>query len=163
LVDLNVNMRRFTHAADTIVRFLGGEAPPPREMRVPALMRLAEIHADGEMDAHRAAAVLRDVLREDPANQEAHYRIGQELYLSGRYNEARQHIEKCIEIAAAPGSGTVAGGVAGGGADLHAAPSPELLARYYYYLGRILEAMGDTRSAGSQYRRAAEYDPSYGP
>src|SRR5262249_46434777 len=48
LVDLNVNMRRFTHAADTIVRFLDVKPGPPNATRVAALLHLAEIHADGE-------------------------------------------------------------------------------------------------------------------
>jgi tetratricopeptide (TPR) repeat protein len=148
LVDLNVNMRRMTQAADVIVRFLEATPAPPREMRVPALLRLAEIYGDGEMDPHRAAGVLREVLRLEPGSHEGHYLLAQELYLLGRFPEARQHIEKVIEIAAAPGPVAI---------------SPEALARYYYYLGRILEAMGEARSAGSQYRRAAEYDPAYGP
>src|SRR5262249_39804040 len=131
LVDLHVNMRRFTHAADTIVRFLEAQPAPP--VRVAALLHLAEIHSDGEMDPHKASSVLREVLRLDPSHQEAHYRLAQELFVAGRYAEARQHIEKVIEIAAAPGQ--------------HA-PSPEALARYYYFLGRILEGMGDPRSAG---------------
>src|SRR5262249_40589453 len=94
--------------------------------------------------------VLREVLRIEPAHQEAHYRLAQELFVAGRFAEARQHIEAVIEIAAAPGQ---------------TAPSPEALARYYYYLRRILQAPGGHRRppAGSQHRRGAEYDPAYAP
>jgi tetratricopeptide (TPR) repeat protein len=147
LVDLHANMRRWTHAADAIMKFLERPPTPPREVRVRALMRLAEIHGDGEMDPHRAATVLREVLKHEPANQEALYRLAQELYVVGRFAEAKQHIERVIELAAAPGVPL----------------SAESLARYYFYLGRIIDALGDQRGAGSQYRRAAEYDPAYAP
>ena len=96
-------MRRWTHAADAIMKFLERPPTPPREVRVRALMRLAEIHGDGEMDPHRAATVLREVLKHEPANQEALYRLAQELYVVGRFAEAKQHIERVIELAAAPG------------------------------------------------------------
>jgi tetratricopeptide (TPR) repeat protein len=98
-------------------------------------MRLAEIHGDGEMDPHRAASVLRELLRIDPTNQEALYHLAQEEFVTGRHAEARQHIERVIELAAAPG----------------APLSAEALARYYYYLGRIVEALGDGRGAGNIY------------
>jgi tetratricopeptide (TPR) repeat protein len=147
LVDLHANMRRWTHACDAIVKYLESDPPPTDDIRVRALTRLAEIHDEGEMDAHKAASVLREVIRLDPQHQEAHYLLAQQMYLLGRYDEARTAIERVIELAAAPG------------ADLR----PENLARYYYYLGRIIEASGDKRSAASRYRRAAEYDPGYAP
>lgn len=147
LVEVRVNMRHFAAATETIQRFLDTTPPPPPPVKVEALFRLAEIHADGEMDAARAVTVLREVLRVDPAHQEALYRLAQELAIIGRYPEAKQAVEKVIDIAAAPG----------------ATLSAESLARYYYYLGRILEAMGDVRGAGSQYRRAHDYDPGYAP
>jgi hypothetical protein len=40
---------------------------------------------------------------------------------------------------------------------------PQLLSRYYYYFGRIVEATGESQRVGSHYRRAAEYDPAYSP
>jgi tetratricopeptide (TPR) repeat protein len=147
LVDLHVAMRRYEAAAEVVARFLETKPLPPRETRVAALLRLAEIHGDGEMDAERAANVLREVIRFDPTNQDALYRLAQELYVLGRFPEARQHIEKVIEAAAAPGT----------------APLAESLARYYYFLGRIYDAMGDARGSGSAYRRASEYDPGYAP
>ncbi len=147
LVDLSCNMRRYPAAAETLHKFLETKPPPSREVRVMALLRLGEIHGDGEMDATRAVQVLREVLRVDPANQEALYRLAQELYISSRFPEARVAIEKVIEVAAAPGSHPIA----------------EALARYYYFLGRVLDAIGDVRGAGLQFRRAAEYDPSYAP
>jgi len=147
LVDLHCNMRRWTHATDAIVRFIEGASTPPDDVRARALMRQAEIHADCEMDSHRAVAVLKEIIRLEPQNEEAPYRMAQELFLLGRYGEARSAIERAIELAAAPGREI----------------RPEVLARYYYYLGRIVEAAGDTRVATSQYRRAAEYDPGYAP
>jgi len=147
LVHLHVNMRRWTHALDTLVRFIDAKPPPDKELRVVALMRQAEIHADCELDPHRAVTVLKEIIRLDSSHQEAAYRLAQELYLLGRYDEARTAIDRVIQLAAAPGSPV----------------SPEALARYYYYLGRIIESGGDARSATSRYRRAAEYDPGYAP
>jgi len=147
MITLHLNMRRWTAAVDAIVKFLASSPPPPPEVRLTALMRQAEIHADCEMEPHRAIAVLREVIRLDPAHEEAYYRLAQEHYLLGRYPDARQAIDRVIELAAAPGS----------------AISPESLARYYYYRGRITEVSGDPRGATSQYRRAVEYDPGYAP
>ncbi len=147
LVDLHANMRRWTHAVDAIVRFLDSSTSQADEVRVKALMRQAEIHADCEMDPHRAITVLKEVIKIDPSHQEAPYRLAQELYLLNRYGEARAAVERVIQLAAAPGTNVLA----------------ETLARYYYYLGRIIEASEDSRSAASQYRRAAEYDPGYAP
>jgi tetratricopeptide (TPR) repeat protein len=147
LVDFHANMRRWSHAVDAIVRFLESSVPPSPEIRLAALMRQAEIHADCEMDPHRAISVLREVLRLEPTHQDAHYRIAQEYYLLGRFSDARQAIERVIELASAPG----------------ASLSPQYLARSYYYKGRILEAAGDPRAATSQFRRAIEYDPGYAP
>ena len=147
LVDLHCNMRRWTHAVDAIVQFLESDPPPAEDVRVRALLRQAEIHGDCEMDSHRAVAVLKEIIKLEPDNEEAPYRLAQELYLLGRTGEARQAIERAIQLAAAPGKEV----------------KPETLARYYYYLGRIIERAGDQRGAASQFRRAAEYDPGYAP
>jgi len=147
LVDLHCSMRRWTHAADAIRSFLDSRPAPEHEKRVQALMRLAQIYDEGEMDPHRAAAALREVLKYDAQHQDAHYLLAQQLVLLGRFDDARASINKCIEIAAAPG----------------AALSPTALARYYYYLGHIKSTGGDLRGSVSQYRRAAEYDPGYAP
>lgn len=147
LVDLHCGMRRWTHAVDRIVKFLEAEPGPDEPTRLRALMRQAEIHADCEMDPHKAISVLREVIRLKSDHQDAYYRIAQEHYALGRYAEAKSSIDRVIQLAAAPGSPV----------------SPEQLARYYYYLGRIMEASGESRGAASQYRRAAEYDPGYAP
>mgnify|MGYP002377498904 CR=1 FL=1 len=147
LITLHVNMRRWSHAVDAIVKFLNGASNVSPTVRVAALMRQAEIHADCEMEPHRAISVLREVIRLDPMHEEAYYRLAQEHYLLGRHPDARAAVDRVIELAAAPGS----------------AISPENLARYYYYRGRITETSGDQRGATSQYRRASEYDPGYAP
>jgi tetratricopeptide (TPR) repeat protein len=146
-VDFHLSMRRDTLAVTAIAGFLGNNPPPPVDVRVTALMRQAEIHADHEMQPARAIAVLQEVIRLAPAHEEAYYRLAQEHFVSGQYGEARAAIDQVIELAAAPGS----------------AISPESLARYYYYRGRIIEAGGDARGATSQYRRAIDYDPGYTP
>lgn len=146
MITLHLNMRRWSHAVDAIVKFLN-HSDVSQAVRVGALMRQAEIHADCEMEPHRAISVLREVIRIDPIHEEAYYRLAQEHYLLGRHADARAAIDRVIELAAAPGS----------------AISPENLARYYYYRGRITETSGDPRGATSQYRRASEYDPGYAP
>ncbi|MBP6628718.1 MAG: tetratricopeptide repeat protein [Kofleriaceae bacterium] len=147
LVDYYGAMRRWKEAVLAITRFLAASPQPSPEVRVRALLRRAEIHAEGEMNAQRAVGVLHDVIALDPGQHEAYYHLAQELYLLGRYGEARTAIERVIELVTAPG----------------ATLSAEALARYYYYKGRILDAAGDARSASQQYRRAGEYDPGYAP
>jgi len=146
-ITLDVNMRRWSDAVRAIEVFIHTTPPPSLEVRVAALMRQAEIHADYEMDAANAIAALREVIRLDPSHEHAYYLLAQEHFGVGRYAEARAAIDRVIELAAAPGS----------------AIAPESLARYYYYRGRITEVGGDARGATSQYRRACEYDPGYAP
>src|SRR5690606_13707464 len=146
-VDLYVAMRRWMLAVETLSEFIHAAPPPPREVQIKALLRIAEIHADGEMDPHKAIRVLTELIRFDESVVEAHYLLAQEYFSIGRFADARAAIERVIELAAAPGLNV----------------SPEQLARYYYYLGRIIEQGGDSRAATSHYRRAAEYDPGYAP
>ncbi|HEY5950587.1 MAG TPA: tetratricopeptide repeat protein, partial [Kofleriaceae bacterium] len=145
LVEFHTDMRHWKQAVEAIQQFVDG-GPAPND-RLSALMRQAAIHADCEMDANRAIAVLRHVIQIEPAHQDAYYLLAQQYFLVGRHNEARQAIERVIDLATAPGMGL----------------SAEALARYYYYKGRILDAAGDARNAGPQYRRAIEYDPGYAP
>ena len=81
------------------------------------------------MDPARAPITLEELIEEDADHRDAYYRLAQELFLLGRYAEAHRACERLIELATAPG---------------HPLP-PEELARYYDYLGRILEAAGDRR------------------
>lgn len=145
LVHLHRQMRQWQRATDAINRFLSGDVGLAPEVRADAMLLLAEIHSEGELDSHRAILVLRDVVALQPDHVDAHYRIAQELFVLGRYAEAQAAVETVIALVAAPGRDV----------------SPKLLARYYYYLGRILEAGADHRSAATQYRRAADYDPAY--
>jgi tetratricopeptide (TPR) repeat protein len=140
-------MRHFSSATSAINKFLSGQPQMARDLRVRALLKLAEIHADFEMDSHAAVRVLTDVIRLDERASEAYYLLAQELYSLGRFSEAKAAIERVIQLSSAPGQEL----------------SAERLARFYYYLGRIVEASGDPRAATSQYRRAAEYDPGYAP
>ncbi|HET6612469.1 MAG TPA: tetratricopeptide repeat protein, partial [Kofleriaceae bacterium] len=146
-VDLWVRMRRFGQASEAIERFLAADPELSVEICVRALTRRAEIAGDGQMDPEAAIAACHDIINIAPDHQDAYYRLAQEHYLLGQLEKARACIDRAIELAAAPG----------------AVLSPEMLARYYYYLGRILEAAGEARSAASQYRRAADYDPGYAP
>lgn len=147
LIKLHLDMRNWTHAHDAINRFIHHEPRPEREVMVQALMQQAEIYADYQMDTKKAIATLRKVITLRSEHQEAHYRMAQEHFLLGQFPEARKSIDRVIELAAAPGMPL----------------SPQALARYYYYRGRIIESSGDGRAATSQYRRAVEYDPGYSP
>ncbi|HEU4732115.1 MAG TPA: tetratricopeptide repeat protein, partial [Kofleriaceae bacterium] len=146
LVTFHADMRHWAEALAAIKQFVTGGAASPAD-RIAALMRQAAIHADGELDAGRAIAVLREVIELEPSHQDAYYLLAQQYYLSARHAEARTAIDRVIELATAPGQPLI----------------PEALARYYYYKGRILEAAGDGRAAAPQYRRAIEYDPGYAP
>jgi tetratricopeptide (TPR) repeat protein len=145
LVGFHSDMRHWGQAITAIQLFVKNGASPLD--RLAALMRQASIHADGEMDATRAIAILRNVIQIEPTHQDAYYELAQQYFLLQRYGDARAAIEKVIELATAPGQALI----------------PEALARYYYYRGRILDAAGDTRAAAPQYRRAIEYDPGYAP
>jgi tetratricopeptide (TPR) repeat protein len=144
VVDFHSDMRHWSAATSAIEAFLPQASP---EDRTRALLRQAEIHADGEFDTLRAITVLREITRVDVHCLDAHYLLAQQYFLHGRFAEARAAMERAIDLATAPGT----------------APSAEVLARFYYYKGRILEAAGDPRTAAAQYRRASEYDPSYAP
>lgn len=147
LVEFHGAMGRFEHAVAAIDRFLTSEPAPPVADRVRAMLHQAEIYGDCTQSPERAIEVLQAIIALDPDHQDAHYRLAQELYALHRFHEALSAIERAIELAAAPGKPVL----------------PQLLARYYYYLGRIVEAMGESQRVGSHYRRAAEYDPAYAP
>jgi tetratricopeptide (TPR) repeat protein len=145
LVEFHTDMRHWRQAVEAIQKFVEGGASAGD--RLSALMRQAAIHADCEMEPQRAISVLRHVIQIEPAHQDGYYLLAQQYFLIGRYADARQAIERVIELATAPGMPL----------------SAEALARYYYYKGRILDAAGDARAAAPQYRRAIEYDPGYAP
>lgn len=146
LVDFHADMRHWPEAIAAIERFVHTSTAAPAD-RLAARMRQAEIHADGEMDAPRAIAILREVIKNEPSHQDAYYVLAQQYYLMGHHADARAAIDRVIELATAPGQPL----------------SAAALARYYYYKGRILDASGDARAAAPQYRRAIEYDPGYAP
>jgi tetratricopeptide (TPR) repeat protein len=145
LVSLHEKLRRFDAAAVVLEAFI--ERARELASKSAARYRLSEIFGDGAMDPARAAITLEELIEEDPEHREAYFRLAQELYLLGRYGEAHRACERLIQLAAAPGR----------------TASPEELARYYDYLGRIAEASGDVAAAGRAYRRAIDLDPSYPP
>ncbi len=146
LVDLLVLLRRFGEATHALNEVLGRSGASLPEVRAHAFIKLSAVRSEGLADSEGAAAALRRLLEEQPDHREACYLLAQELYVLARFAEARQAIDKAIELASEPD-----------------AASPEELARYFYYLGRVLDAQGDSAHAASNYRRAAEYDPAYPP
>ncbi|HEY3359596.1 MAG TPA: tetratricopeptide repeat protein [Polyangia bacterium] len=145
LVDLLVVMRRFDEARRILTDVL--ERDLPKEQKTEAYLKLAEISSDALLDPHSSAEALRALLAIDADHREAHYRLAQDLYLLGEYEESKRVVARLIDLSTQPGR-TVA---------------PEELARYYYYFGRIFEAGGDLAGASSRYRRALELDPAYPP
>lgn len=145
LVDYYVDIGDFDSAVEAVDQFLDGH--PEGEARVEALMRRAEIHADCQLEDERAIRTLREVIALHEAHPEAHYRLAQQLFLKGEYEDAEAAVTRVIELSAGPGQEL----------------SAEKLARFYYYLGLIRDRHGDGRGATSQFRRAHEYDPSYAP
>ncbi len=146
LINFHVEMRQWDHGVFAIERFVANPATSAAD-RISALLRQAEIHAEGQMNSQRAIGVLREVIKLDLEHGEAHYRLAQEYYLLSRLPEASAAIDRLIAISTAPGKEL----------------SPTALARYYYYKGRIADAAGEHRAAAPQYRRAIEYDPGYAP
>ncbi len=145
LVSLNERLRRFPAAEALIEAFL--ERVTDRFARTNARMRLATLYGDAMMDSEKAAETLKVLVAEDPADRDGCFAYAQELYLLGRYAEARKIIDTLIERSTAPE---------------HTA-RPEELARFYDYLGRILEATGDQPGSGRAFRRAVDLDPTYPP
>lgn len=145
LVDLHESVRNWPKAVQVLEEFLTpGRA---KEIRVAVMIRQAQIYADGQMDAEQAVKILQRILAIDAENPEMHYLLAQELFCLERFSDAKRAIERVIELSATPDSNI----------------SAERLARYYYYLGRILDRDGDARGATAQYRRATDYDPGYAP
>ena len=145
LVALHERLRRFDEAEALIGDFL--ERAPDAATRSVARLRLSALLGDAMMDAERSALVLKALLDEEPQHKEALYLFAQELFLLGRYAEARRAADRLIEVATSPA---------------RTAP-PEELARYYDYLARIIEASGDAAAASRTFHRASELDPTYPP
>jgi tetratricopeptide (TPR) repeat protein len=145
LVALNERLRRFEAGEAQVEAFL--ERATDVSSRSAARLRLALLRGEAMMDSEGASAALRELLAEDPDHKEALFLQAQELYLLGRYAEARRAADHLIGVATSPN---------------HTAP-PEELARYYDYLGRIVEAAGDAAASGRAYRRAIDLDPTYTP
>jgi tetratricopeptide (TPR) repeat protein len=78
---------------------VAAQAQPPSAPR-PAASELAARARQLQMDGQRSAAIAmyRQVLAENPRHAAAHIGIGQSLDLEGRSAEAREHLQKGIEL-----------------------------------------------------------------
>ncbi|MFO0572929.1 MAG: tetratricopeptide repeat protein [Polyangia bacterium] len=164
---------------------------------VRAQLRLAELYSDALLDPESALETLRNVAAEEARSRgrglvpgrvwrQARHRLAQELFLLGRYSDARGEMEALIDEASGqsasaaaeavgPGAGQGQGTSAGAGkgataAAAGAAPGsasdlapPDELARYYDYLGRVLDAQGEVSAAQAAQQRAVELDGTYAP
>jgi tetratricopeptide (TPR) repeat protein len=211
-------LRRFEAAQNVIQSFIArcdtaADRNAVLDQLVRAQLRLAEMYSEATLEADKAVVALRAVCAEEaraggqskvPPHlwRSARYRLAQELYLLGRYGDARGEIEGLIELATQPSpspapsdgrpttnantaitakhaivtatSGPEPSGpsAAKPGASAASAGRPEPsgstappqeLARHYGYLGRILDAQGESAAAQQAYRRAVELDPTFAP
>jgi Tfp pilus assembly protein PilF len=95
--------------------------------------------------------------------QKARHRLAQELYLLGRYSDARHEMEALIAQATAQAGEAAAAPAEGAPARPGKTTPPEELTVYYDYLGRILDAEGETSAAQQAQQRAVELDGTYAP
>jgi tetratricopeptide (TPR) repeat protein len=110
LVELDVAQRRWAEAAARLRLLLDG--PVDEARRIAALWRLAELHASGEVRPESALAVLAELAALCPDDPEVPYRAAQEAVALGRLDDARQHIEHALALAARPELAAGAGAVA---------------------------------------------------
>jgi len=146
MVDLLYRLRRWSDAVKLLEEFVR-RSGVSQDDRVQALVRAGGIMSEGAMDTRAAEKLFLRALRLQSRSRDALYGLAQELVLQRRLQEAQRRCAELIEVAADPA---------------HTAP-PEDLGLYYYYQGRIFEAMGDARKAGLSYRRAADLNPGYPP
>jgi tetratricopeptide (TPR) repeat protein len=73
----------------------GGVRPDPKDRRALAA-QLARVMS-GELQAEALESALRDILRLDPGNPQAHLRLGYVLQGSSRCAEAIKHFERAID------------------------------------------------------------------
>lgn len=177
-------LRRFDKAEGVLRAFIARcEESPNRDglaaSSVRARLRLAELFSDAMLDPEQALVVLRAVCAEEARSrgkgqvptgmwQKARHRLAQELYLLGRYSDARNEMEALIARATTQASAQGAGEssvttTAGAPTRTGAITPPEELAVYYDYLGRILDAEGETSAAQQAQQRAVELDGTYAP
>ena len=212
-------LRRFEAAQTVIQSFIARcdtavDRDAVLDPLVRAQLRLAQMYSEATLEADKAVVALRAVCAEEaraggqskvPPHlwRSARYRLAQELYLLGRYGDARGEIEGLIELATQPSaspppsdgrpvsnantaitaghaivSATSQNEPSGGVAVARPAPSsgsaarpepsgstppPQELARHYGYLGRILDAQGESTAAQQAYKRAVELDPTFAP
>ena len=69
-----------------------GEPEPPADL----IGQARQLDLDGRQDA--AIALYRQVLAQDPGSYDAHNGLGRALDLSGRYDEARDHFGRALEL-----------------------------------------------------------------
>lgn len=162
-------LRRFSQARSTLEHFAahvgsGGTDSSRGELRARALLRLAEMCSTSQMDSDRALGVLQGLVHTDsplpPAlRREARFRVAQELYVQSRFEQARGEMEKLISDAESAQAGEAA--TPPGLANEQRSLVTEELARFHYYLGRILDALNESGPAELAYRRALDLVPTY--
>jgi tetratricopeptide (TPR) repeat protein len=170
LVALNERLRRFGPARAALsvfieTRLAGEQTEATAIAAARAQLRLAEMYSEAALDSEAAVRTLAELCQRHAAGgaapgsplpppdlmRVARFRLVQELFVLGRYPQARAEMQALIDEAVRPPSGAAAGSVA----------PPEELSRYYDYLGRILEVLGEGQAAQRTYRRALDLDPAH--
>jgi tetratricopeptide (TPR) repeat protein len=83
----------------TLTTSPGAQAQPETPARLAEMATQAhKLQIDGQRTA--AIALYRQILSQDPRSAAAHLGMGEALDLDGRFPEARQHLQKAIEVSA---------------------------------------------------------------
>ena len=164
-------LRRFSQARATLEQFAAQSIPPSGEagageLRARALLRLADVWSTSLMDSDRAQGILHGLVHGEapvPAHlrREARFRLAQELYVQSRFEQARGEIEKLISDTESAEFGITAPEL--GTPNTQRSSAAEDLARFHYYLGRILDALHEDGPAELAYRRTIDLVPTFAP
>lgn len=140
--------------------------------------RLAELASQArklQLNGQRSDAIVlyRQILSQDPRNADAHIGMGESLDLEGQFSEARQHLQKAIELSSEE---DVNGALSAMGVSFAFEANAAEAARYYQRvfdrqvkagaldsaggianaLGRVYLETGDTANAEKWYRTGYE-------
>ncbi|MCA9524029.1 MAG: tetratricopeptide repeat protein, partial [Myxococcales bacterium] len=138
LVEFFTKLRDFDAAIQAISAFV--QQTTNRESQIRCYSMLAHIYGDFLERHSDAVSAYRELLRLNPQDTDALFRIAQHLYVKGEFDEALITINQVIERA-------------------KTSASERQQSLYYFYLGRIMEAVfGDETVSLEYYLQARDLD-----